>query len=256
MLYQNILDKLVDVSKQILRDKLTGVYLHGSMAMGCFYPDKSDIDIIIVIEDDITDNQKMKFMEEIVALNKLAPSKGIELSIVKKAYCKRFLYPTPFELHFSNTHLQWFTENPTDYISKMKGTDKDLAAHFTIINHCGIVLHGEEIGTVFSEVPKTDYIDSIWADIEGAKEEILENPMYMTLNLCRVAAFLKDGLVTSKKQGGEWGMQNLPSQYRNLISEALYCYLSDEILSAEVKTMQAFAEYMLGAINSMRVAVR
>ena len=63
MLYQNILDKLVDVSKQILRDKLTGVYLHGSMAMGCFYPDKSDIDIIIVIEDDITDNQKMKFME-------------------------------------------------------------------------------------------------------------------------------------------------------------------------------------------------
>lgn len=87
----------------------------------------------------------------------------------------------------------------------MKGTDKDLAAHFTIIKKYGIALYGMDIEKVFGNVPKEDYIDSIMCDIEEADEEILENPVYIILNLCRVAAFLKDGAITSKKQGGEWG---------------------------------------------------
>ena len=98
-------------------------------------------------------------------MNKAAPSKGIELSIVKEAYCKEFLYPTPFELHFSNMHLQWFRDNPKDYIQKMNGTDKDLAAHFKIIKKYGIALYGSQIDDVFADVPRNNYIDSILCDI-------------------------------------------------------------------------------------------
>lgn len=56
-----------------------------------------------------------------------------KLSIVKMDVCKPFVYPTPFELHFSNAYLQWYKTNPLDYVEKMNGVDKDLAAHFTII---------------------------------------------------------------------------------------------------------------------------
>lgn len=250
MMYQNVLDKIADVCREIFEVNLTGIYLHGSMAMGCFQPNKSDIDLLIVIDDNITDEQKLKFMDEIVELNKLAPAKGIELSIVKKEYCKDFLYPTPFELHFSNMHLQWFIENPTDYISKMKGTDKDLAAHFTIINKCGVVLWGEEICKVFAQVPKEDYLDSIWCDIRGAKEDILEDPVYMTLNLCRVAAYVKCSLITSKKQGGEWALQNLAPGYQTFISEALQSYESGDEMKVNKEKAQEFADYMLKIISS------
>ena len=106
MLYQEIIEKIVNKSKEIFQSHLTEVYLHDSMAMGCFHPKKSDIDLLIVIENDITDNQKLVFMKEIMEQNKVAPEKGIELSIVKKAYCQNFVYPTLFELHFSNAHLQ------------------------------------------------------------------------------------------------------------------------------------------------------
>lgn len=47
MLYQNILDEIVDESKMIFKEDLTGIYLHGSLAMGCFNPKKSDIDLMI-----------------------------------------------------------------------------------------------------------------------------------------------------------------------------------------------------------------
>lgn len=250
MIYQDILDKIVDSCVEIFQEELTGVYLHGSMVMGCFNPHKSDIDLLIVIENKISDEQKSEFMKKVVELNKSAPHKGIELSVVKKEYCKELVYPTPFELHFSQMHLQWFHENPTDYIRKMKGTDKDLAAHFMIIKKYGKVLHGADVDSVFGEVPKENYIDSICGDIEEAEEEILENPIYIILNLCRVAAFLKDGAVLSKRQGGEWGLETLALEYHNLISKALDAYASGEGMNVEETEAQAFSVYMLKMIQN------
>lgn len=253
MLYQNILDEIVDESKMIFKEDLTGIYLHGSLAMGCFNPKKSDIDLMIVIKNNITDTQKLQFMNHVAELNKTAPEKGIELSIVKEEYCRKFLYPTPFELHFSNAHLQWFIDDPADYIHKMNGTDKDLAAHFTIIKKYGVVLYGEEINDVFADVPRKDYIDSIWYDVEGAGEDILEDPVYMILNLCRAAAFLKNDLILSKKQGGEWAMQNLSARYRTLISKALQSYMLGTEMDLDHMEAQKFADYMLPMIKDMLV---
>lgn len=253
MLYQNILDEIVDESKMIFKEDLTGIYLHGSLAMGCFNPKKSDIDLMIVIKNNITDTQKLQFMNHVAELNKTAPEKGIELSIVKEEYCRKFLYPTPFELHFSNAHLQWFIDDPADYIHKMNGTDKDLAAHFTIIKKYGVVLYGEEINDVFADVPRKDYIDSIWYDVEGAGEDILEDPVYMILNLCRAAAFLKNDLILSKKQGGEWALQNLSARYRTLISKALQSYRLGTEMDLNRMEAQKFADYMLSMIKDMLV---
>ena len=93
------------------------------------------------------------------------------------------MYPTPFELHFSITHLGWYRDDPDDYIQKMNGTDKDLAAHFTIIGKRGKCLYGQAIEEVFAEVPQMDYMDAIWDDISDAPTDIVENTMYLTLNL-------------------------------------------------------------------------
>ncbi|MBD5516613.1 MAG: DUF4111 domain-containing protein [Lachnospiraceae bacterium] len=244
MPYQNILDELVDFTRQIFGEKLTGVYLHGSMAMGCFNPKKSDIDLIVIVENSISDTQKMQFMERIVSLNKQAPSKGLEVSIVKREYCNPFIYPTPFELHFSSAHLQWFHDDPQGYIENMKGVDIDLAAHFTMINHYGNVLFGEAVEKVFAEVPRKDYADSICADVENAKEEIIDNPVYIILNLCRVIAFLEDGLYLSKEEGGKWAMEHLQINDSALIADALVCYASDQDMNVQKSMAVSFAEEM------------
>ena len=249
MPYQNIVDAFIAAAKEIIGEQLTGIYLHGSLAMGCFNPEKSDIDLIIIIEDNISDEQKVKFMERVVALNQQAPAKGLEMSIVLRQYCNPFVYPTPFELHFSPAHLQWFHDAPQDYIQNMKGDDKDLAAHFTIIRQYGITLYGEEIENVFGEVPRKDYIDSIWEDVREAREEILEQPMYITLNLSRVLAFCRDGLCLSKQEGALWAMEHLPDEYTPIISDALICYQTDREMVVEEEGGRKFAGEMLAAIE-------
>lgn len=252
MVYKHLLSRLIEASKKILENKLVGIYLHGSAAMGCFNPQKSDLDLIFVVEEDIPDAGKIEFMKIMIELNEEAPAKGIEFSIVKREFCKPFVYPTPFELHFSAIHLNWFRKNPEDYVQKMKGTDKDLAAHFTIINKCGIVLFGKDIDEVFGTVPKNDYVDSIWFDIENACEDMVENTMYLTLNLCRVLAYLQEDIVLSKKAGGEWGLRMLPERFHTLIQEALQSYETDKEMAVDEKMALEFAEYMVAKIREYK----
>ena len=82
------------------------------------------------------------------------------------------------------------------------GLDRDLAAHFTVTRAVGVPLWGAPAADVFAPVPAADYLDSIWYDVEGAEDDILENPVYVILNLCRVLAYLRDGAVLSKAQAG------------------------------------------------------
>lgn len=254
MLYQEVINNFTNMCKDIFSDDLTGVYLHGSLAMGCFNPNKSDIDFIVVIEDDMTEKQKIDFMNSVVELNQQAPPKGIEVSIVKKEYCNPFVYPTRFELHFSIAHLQWFKNNPYEYIEKMNGTDKDLAAHFMIINQYGIVLYGKEIAAVFGKVKDEYYIDSIWEDVKNAKENILASPVYVMLNLCRVAAFLKERLCLSKLEGGKWAVRNVNQKYKRLILNTLQCYETDKIISEDKELLLEFAEEIIELISLHIVA--
>ena len=248
--YRDLLEKFISYSKEIFGANLTGIYLHGSVVMNCFNPEKSDLDLLVVVRESIPDEIKLQFMNLVMELNKQAPAKGLELSVVKEEVCKPFVYPTPFELHFSNAHLNWYQSNPQDYVEKMKGTDKDLAAHFTITYHRGKSLYGKEISEVFASVPAADYLDSIWCDIENAVEEIAENPMYLTLNLCRVLAYKKNGLIVSKQEGGEWGLKNVDKpKFQTLIMAALQEYQSNKAMVFNLAVAKEFANYMLGEIK-------
>lgn len=242
---KDLLDSITLAAKDILGDVLTGIYLHGSLAMGCFNPEQSDIDLILVINREMTDRQKKRFMEIVAELNTQAPRKGLELSVVKEAVCRDFVYPTPFELHFSPTHLKWWQDDPEGYIRRMKGTDPDLAAHFMIIRQYGIVLAGAAVEEVFGEVPQKAYLDSIRQDVENAVEDVLDNPVYVILNLCRVAAYVEENLILSKQQGGEWGLTHLPEKYHLIVRDALHAYGSKAMTEFDAALAQEFCREML-----------
>lgn len=250
MYYQSLLDRITAGSREILGENLVGVYLHGSLAMGCFQPQKSDIDLLFVTEEPMTLEQKRALLELVVSLNGEAPEKGIEMSVVRREHCRHFVYPTPFDLHFSPAHLDWIRRDLQGYLRDMQGTDPDLAAHFTITRRYGIPLWGEPVEKVFGPVPKADYLDSIWQDVSGAEEDVQENPVYVVLNLCRVAAYLDEDAVLSKKQGGEWGLRALPEAWHPLIGEALRSYADGTPMEFEPAAAQAFCREMLARIRA------
>ncbi|OPJ59394.1 aminoglycoside adenylyltransferase domain-containing protein [Clostridium oryzae] len=248
MNYKLVLDKIKEEYSNILKDNLVGIYVHGSIAFNCFNWNKSDIDFIVVVKEKISKGTKLQLMKVTTELNAVAPPKGLEMSVVLEKYCNNFQYPTPFELHFSNMHMEWYKNNADDYCEKMNGVDADLAAHFTVIKRAGIVLCGQAIDEVFAIVPKEYYIDSIKSDIEDAKSAIIDNPIYMILNLCRVCAYTKQELILSKEQGARWGLEHLIKKYHSIINRAMHCYQSNEQMTIEKEEAEGYCDYMLRLI--------
>lgn len=247
---ERLLTAFVDQSKAILKDNLVGVYLHGSAVMGCYNPQKSDLDLIVVVEKPVLVADKRAFMDAVTALHAAAPGKGIEMSVVLRLACRPFHDPMPFELHFSAMHLDWYRRDPEDYVLKMNGTDVDLAAHFTVLRERGRCLWGLPVETVFDPVPAQDYWNSIWSDIASAREEIAENPMYCALNLARALAYWRERLILSKQEGGEWALKNLPEAYHGLICDALREYRDGARPDYDLACEERYANDVLNQLSS------
>jgi len=243
-----LLETIAEQYKIILQDNLIGIYAHGSIGFDCFNWDRSDIDFIVVVKSPLSQKVKLLLLDVLVGLNNQAPPKGFEMSVVLEQYCNNFIYPTPYELHFGNDWLTGYLNNPQTLCNDEAKTDEDLAAHFTVIRHVGVVVCGKPIAVVFGEVPRADYLDSIRKDIENAKEYIIDYPVYIILNLCRVYAYMRDGVVISKEKGGQWGLANLSQKYHDLITAMLDNYVKGTEIQIDKPIQIDFAEYMLGLI--------
>lgn len=244
-----LLEQSKNAYQRILGDTLTGIYIHGSLAFGCFRFACSDIDFLVVVESEPTLMQKEALIQTLLDLNPSAPTKGFEMSVILKSDCQSFRHPLPYCLHYSNSHLQKIQTDLTAYCVQMHGLDPDLAAHITVTHAVGQVLCGPAISDVFAPVPASDYLDSIWYDIENAEEDILDNPVYVILNLCRVLAFVQDGRVLSKDQGGLWGQTHLPEELKPLARRAHRMYTQGAAEAFEVAELSDFAYLVLNRIQ-------
>ena len=246
---RELLARVCDAYRRILGEKLVGFYVHGSIAFGCFTWATGDIDFLVVTEAPLTQPEKEALIRVMLDLDAEAPPKGFEMSVVLRSECRHFRHPTPFELHFSNAHRARAAADLSAYCRDMHGEDPDLAAHFTVIRHMGETLFGAPIAEVFADVPRDAYVDSILGDVDGAAREIADNPVYITLNLCRVLAYLAEGAVLSKRQGGEWGIKHLPEMHHPLLHAALAAYGGADFPAGFPLT--DFAREMLGRIRHL-----
>ena len=240
-----LLDHVTVDSRRILQTKFVGLYLHGSLAMDCFNPHVSDVDFLLVVDEELTDEEARTFLDTLVGLNEEAPPKGIEMSIVKRSVLKPFVYPTPHELHFSPDHLAHYREDAGHYIEHRCSSDPDLAAHITILRTYGIAWEGPPIEDVFGDVPHEAYLDSLLLDQADPVQEITRAPIYVTLNLCRMLAYVREGLVLSKAAAAQHALRELPKSFAPVISSALDRYLGNmpsETVSGD--SLVAFAMQM------------
>ena len=248
-----LLGALQKTHAEILGDNLVGLYLHGSIAFGCYNPRQSDVDYIAVVREPLEAETRLWLLDAIYRLNRSAPPKGIEMSVVLREHCQHFIYPTPFLLHFSNAHRAAYERDPRSFCETMHGTDMDLAAHFTVIRHKGVALCGPPIQSVFGEVPWENYLDSILVDVSDACDDVCHAPVYTILNLCRVCAAVEEKRVLSKAEGGAWGLTHFDAHYAPLLRGALDCYRTGAVFEPSRAVAVDFCRSVLAEIHRSMV---
>lgn len=222
---KQLLDSMVMGYQNILGDSLVGIYLHGSFVLGSYNPNVSDLDYIVVVKQALAIETKKSIIDfTITHLLPSAPKKGIEFHILVLNETRKEEESFRFDCHFSNVHLNQYLENPSRYIEKMSGEDKDLAVHLTLINEKGLVLYGEPIAEVFSPISPSTYWEGILYDLDSAGKDILIEPASVILNLCRTLVYSESKTIVSKKDGGMWALKHLPNKYHSLIKQALTDY--------------------------------
>jgi hypothetical protein len=248
------LEGLSSALSHILAEHLVGIYLHGSLALGSFNPEDSDLDLLVVSQHPLSVDTKRRAIGQL--LSRSQQPRPIEISFLRQADLHPWRYPTPYDLHYSE---MWRAQNERELASDAwrswndtQRADSDLAAHMTILTQRGICLTGAPIAAIFPSVPRHDYLASVMDDVLGAIDTIAEQPVYAILNACRTYAYLRDGAIFSKAEGGAWALRAMPLEWHRLIDTTLAVYRGEQA-SASVDTalLEGFAAYMRAIFASL-----
>jgi len=236
-------ETLFDVHS-ILQDNLIGIYLYGSLAMGCFRPKSSDIDVLLIAKERLSKELRKKTIEYLQST--CSKDRCIELSIIRANALKNPQYPMIVDLHYE----YWgnIFENKKD---------KEILSNLYTTRTRGFHVWGKSIDELFSTIPAQYHLLSVIEDIEHAKRYLHEKPEHIGYNVqvhwilgsCRILAFIKEEKVLSKLEGGNWGLVHLPRKYSSLIEQALSCYQEgkkDCIWDPD--ELDAFSDYMIDTI--------
>lgn len=223
---------MLDSVQTLMGNALAGVYLHGSLAYGCFNPDASDLDLLVLASRPLLRDTKLGIAQ--ACLRRSCAPVPVELSVLTPSDLTPRQYPTPYQFHFSEAWRERLTTDTTSlawlqWPSGQQGTDPDLAAHLTLARARGVALIGPPPAAVLPDVPPADYLASITADSEAALTQPLANPVATVLNLCRIAWYLRAQVLSSKEEAGVWAQETARPAHRQLIGQALATYRGKEV---------------------------
>ncbi|QYG93679.1 DUF4111 domain-containing protein [Iamia sp. SCSIO 61187] len=212
-----------------------GVYLHGSLAMGCYHRAHSDADLLVVVDVLPTERERRSLALRLLDVSEQRPtSAGLELSVVLRSAVEAPRHPVPYACHFSE---RWVADVRSGGAGP-RGTDPDLAGHCAVTRHRGIALLGPEPTEVVGEVARRDLVASVLADVRDTLADgLVSTPVYGVLNACRTLHLLAHDPAPplSKEEGGAWALAHLPPTHRPVVADALECYRSAAEVPADLR---------------------
>lgn len=222
----------------LLGDALAGAYIHGSLALGCFNPRRSDVDLLFVTRRSLEPDERAAAGRLLLA-SSTVPAK-LEAHVLTDAQLRPWRHPAPFELHYGESARERFERGDFG----VPGRDRDLAAHVWIARRAGIALIGPPSERVFPDVPHGDYADALLADLAWCRT--VRQLDYGVLSASRIWATLSGGGLQSKDTGASWALEQAPERFRPLVRTALERYRGDSseatLDEPEVRAYIAYVE--------------
>jgi hypothetical protein len=188
------------VEKSLGAGGLVGVYVHGSAVLGGFRPERSDVDVLVVVAKPVPPEGQAALGVQLLASAYPCPGIGLELSVITAATAAD-LDDCRFEVHIAS---------PNEVVAGTGHTgDADLILYAEVCRRSGLAASGPPASSVFGAVPQERLVTAILVELEwGVSSASFE---YAVLNACRALRFAADGSLPSKVAGGEWYLAGHPS---------------------------------------------
>jgi len=212
-----LLDDLKVNLPLILGRNLVGIYLYGSLTQKAFNPERSDIDLIVVTQRDLSEAQFKKLYAWLKRAAKSNPWTELlqMLFLLKEEVLtmnsKACLY------QFGKFNRGSSDGNPIFWINILKS---------------GVVLYGARPETFVPEITSDTLYEALVREVGYLREEIVEKPdsewrdvpkyrAYAVLTISRILYSFAKGTIVSKPKAARWAIRNLPEQWSDIIRQAL-----------------------------------
>lgn len=246
---EQYLGSLAGAVGDVVAGNLVGVYVHGSLALGGFDPRRSDVDVLVVVENELPLAQRTALAGALSEAALPCPARGLELSVVTKESALHPCWPAPrFELHVTTA-----PEDSKVVDGHGRPGDPDLVLHYAVCRAAGLLVgDGSPPQEVFSRVPRRIVLERLvdelaWAVAHASSE-------YTVLNACRAWRYARKDDLVSKVDGGRWALeQSLRPSYTSLVSAALDLQTASSGPALRVDEVEEFTRYVDG---QLRLAIR
>ena len=163
---------------QALGPTVASVILHGSLTLGDYLPGRSDIDLLVVVDDPLTDAQVDGLTEAVAAHRPQAPGAGSGL-----------------------------------HVERRHPGERDLVVEFSMCRAHGRSLLGAAPAELIGEVPP-EWVLAVGDAQLADWQAIGDDPKHAELTVlttCRIWRFAEEGRFSSKPAAGAWGLARDPT---------------------------------------------
>jgi len=208
-------------ARDLLRERFVGMYLHGSLATGDFAPERSDIDFLVVTDDELPDDVVAALGE----MHARLASSGerwvahLEGSYIPRAAMRRY-----------DASAAQHPRLPIGEPFRIAHHRADWVIQRHVLREQGVVLAGPAPRTFIDPVTKAqlraavvELLHGFWARqlVAGDFLRPREYQAFAVLTMCRALYTLECGGMVSKPAAARWAMANLVAPWPGVIARAL-----------------------------------
>lgn len=150
---ETYLDAVVKAARGVLDTDFVGAYAAGSLALNAFQPGRSDIDIVLLCRDQLSEAAKRELIARLRHRSLPCPARGLELVVYTVATAQSGTANPGFELELNDGPAMAFRQSlqsadrPADDGKFWYGLDR------SILHQSGRVLVGPPAPEAFAELP-------------------------------------------------------------------------------------------------------
>jgi Nucleotidyltransferase domain/Domain of unknown function (DUF4111) len=188
-----------------LGDTVAAVILHGSLTLGDYLPGRSDVDLLVVVDDPLDDARLDALTGAVAAAP--APAR-VDLRVVTRRVVASPTPAPPME-----ASLELTPGSGVRVEQRQHPGERDLAVEFSVCRAHGRSLLGAPPAELIGEIPPAWVIavgDAQLADWQA----IGDDPPHAELTVltsCRIWRFAEEGRHCSKAAAGAWALRRDPT---------------------------------------------
>ncbi len=249
----NQITQLISLVDSLFHDGYSGMYLYGSATFGGLRPN-SDIDILIIIKEKISNYIRKKLTEHLLIISGTVgciKKRPLEVTFI----CQSDIIPWRFPPKCEYVFGEWLRSEIEAGHEPLPHNNPDLTILLWQAKRYGLLLKGKKIDDLVPSIPFSEIQKAIKYSLPQLMNNLNGDERNVLLTLARMWFTLETGEISTKDIAAQWVLEKIPNQSSSILNMAKEAYLGNvqdqwECVKKETLILAKFMQYHIETLSS------